>query len=126
MKILTGIDLVNNLKIKKLIDKKSPVINEIFSEIEIKYCMKKKEYQNSFGIRFAVKEAIIKATNSDILEYELNKIETINTESGKPEVKINIERLNNKIKKLLGKNKFTISITVSHEDNYSIASVLIY
>ncbi|HOJ63215.1 MAG TPA: 4'-phosphopantetheinyl transferase superfamily protein [Spirochaetota bacterium] len=126
MKILTGVDLVNNLKIKKIIDKKSPVINEIFSEKEIEYCMKKKNYENSFGIRFAVKEAIIKATDSDILEYELNKIETINTESGKPEVKINIERLNNKIKKLLGKDNFTITISASHEDNYSIATVLIY
>lgn len=126
MKILSGIDLVNNLRIKKLIDKKSPVIYEIFSEKEIEYCMKKKNYENSFGIRFAVKEAIIKATDSDILEYELNKIETINTESGKPEVKINIDRLNNKIRSLLGKKDFTINITVSHEDNYSVASVLIY
>ncbi len=126
MKILTGIDLVNNLRIKKMIDKKSPVIKEIFSEKEIEYCMKKKYYENSFGIRFAVKEAIIKATDSDILEYELNKIETINTESGKPEVRINIDRLNDKIKKILGKEDFTINITVSHEDNYSVASVLIY
>ncbi len=126
MTILTGIDLVNNLRIKKMIDKKSPVIQEIFSEKEIEYCMKKKHYENSFGIRFAVKEAIIKATDSDILEYELNKIETINTESGKPEVRINIDRLNDKIKKILGKEDFTINITVSHEDNYSVASVLIY
>ena len=126
LKLLTGIDIVKNLRIRKLIDRSPEAIADIFSEREIAYCNRKKFSEQSFGVRFAVKEAIIKATDSDILQYELNQIETVNTDSGKPQVKISNDKLIKKIQNLLGKDNYSINVTVSHEKEFSIAMVIIY
>lgn len=124
--ILSGIDIVNNHRIKKLITRSPHTINEIFSKKEIEYCQKRKFPEQSFGARFAVKEALLKASDSDILEYDLSKIEIINTDSRKPILIIHIDRLNEKIKKLLNKEIFKINISLSHERDFSIAQVIIY
>ncbi len=124
--ILSGIDIVNNHRIKKLITRSPHTINEIFSKREIEYCQKRKFPEQSFGARFAVKEALLKASDSDILEYDLSKIEIINTDSRKPILIIHIDRLNEKIKKLLNKEIFKINISLSHERDFSIAQVIIY
>lgn len=124
--ILNGIDIVNNKRIKKIIDKSSENLKDIFSEKEIEYCFSKKNPTQSLAVRFAAKEAVIKAVDSYILEYDLNKIEVINTESGKPELLIHCNKLKDKIKKLLNKNKYSINLTLSHEKEFSVAHVLIY
>lgn len=126
MIILSGVDIVNNNRIKKLIERTPNAINDIFSLKEIEYCSNKRFSEQSFGVRFAAKEAIIKATDSHILEYELHEIETLNTESGKPVMNIINNRLINKIKTLLKKEHFTINISLSHEKEYSIAQIIIY
>ena len=43
-KILSGIDIVKNQRIKKLIERSPKSINDIFSQKEIDHCMKKKFY----------------------------------------------------------------------------------
>ena len=63
---------------------------------------------------------------SAAIESLNNKIETINTENRKPVLKINIERLNDRIKELLNKDEYKINISLSHEKEYSIAQVIIY
>jgi len=124
--ILSGIDIVSNDRINLLINRSPETVKEVFSPIEIEYCNKKKYPEQSYGARFAVKEALMKATNSDILEYELNKIEIINKENRKPFLNIKIDKLNNKIKELLEKDNFTINISLSHEKDYSVAQVIIF
>lgn len=124
--ILNGIDIVDNRKIKKLMNKSNNSLNEIFSKKEIEYCLNKKNPEVSFGVRFAAKEAILKAINAHVLEFDLTKIEILNNSDGKPYVKINCEILQNRIKKILNKESFIINLTLSHEKEYSIAHVLIY
>ena len=124
--ILSGIDIVNNQRIKRLIERSPQALNDIFSKKEIEYCEKKRFCEQCFGARFAVKEAIIKATDSHIFDYKLYDIETINLNSGKPKLNIYSEKLNNKIKKLLNKNEFEINVSLSHEKDFSIAQVIIY
>lgn len=124
--ILNGIDIVNNKRIKKILDKSSENLKDIFSKKEIEYCFSKKNPTQSLAVRFAAKEAIIKAVDSYILEYDLNKIEVINTETGKPQIQIHCSKLKEKIKKLLKKNNYSINLTLSHEKEFSVAHVLIY
>lgn len=126
LKILSGIDIVNNSRIKRLIERLPNAVNDIFSDKEIEYCNKKKHFEQSFGARFAVKEAILKATDSHIFAYKLYEIETINLESGKPVVNIISNKLLDKIKVLLNKEDFTINVSMSHEKDFSIAQVIIY
>ena len=124
--ILSGIDIVNNNRIKKLIERSPHALNDIFSLKEIEYCSKKRFSEQSFGARFAVKEAILKATDSGIFSFELFEIETINSNTGKPLINIYSKSLIQKIKNLLNKDKFIINVSLSHEKEYSIAQVLIY
>ena len=63
--------------------------------------MKKKFYEQSLGARFAVKEAILKATDSHIFEFKLSDIETINSKTGKPSINIFCNKLDLKIKNAL-------------------------
>lgn len=124
--ILNGIDIVDNNRFTKLIRKNNNSLKNFFSEKEISYCLSKKNPEESFGSRFAAKEAIIKAINSHILEFDLTKIEVLNEDSGKPLVFINCEILKDKIKNALNKENFVVNLTLSHEKRYSIAHVLIY
>lgn len=124
--LLSGIDLVNNTRIKNLIIRSPTAIKDIFSNKEIEYCNKKRFPEQSYGARFAVKEAIIKALNSSIFDYELNKIETVNLETGKPIINIYSDKLIKKIRKLLNKEDYMINVSITHEKEFSIAQVIIY
>lgn len=125
-KILSGIDIVKNQRIKKLIERSPKALEDIFSKKEIEHCMKKKFFEQSLGARFAVKEAILKATDSHIFEFKLSDIETINSTTGKPKINLYCDKLDLKIKKILNKDNYTINISMSHEKEYSVAQVIIY
>ena len=124
--ILSGIDIVKNQRIKKLIERSPKSLNDIFSKKEIDHCMKKKFYEQSLGARFAVKEAVLKATDSHIFEFKLSDIETVNSKTGKPKINIYSDKLDLKIKNILKKDNYTINISMSHEKEYSVAQVIIY
>lgn len=126
MKILSGVDIVKNERIRKLTERSPHAIKEIFSEKEIKYCSKKKFSEQSYSARFAAKEAIIKATDSHIFSYKLSEIETINSETGRPIMNIYSQKLDKRIKDILQKDEYTINVSISHEKEYSIAQVIIY
>jgi len=124
--ILSGIDLVKNSRIKRLIERSPNAVFDIFSQKEIDYCSKKKFPEQSYAARFAVKEAVLKATNSGIFDFVLSKIETVNLESGKPIINILSKKLHNKIVNLLNKKKYNITVSISHEKEFSVSNVIIY
>ena len=68
-----GIDIVNieKFKNKSFIENKN-FYRKIFSETEICYCLKFKNYYEKFAGKFALKEALIKsiAKNTSFLEIE--------------------------------------------------------
>ena len=58
----TGIDIVENYRLKKiLLKKKSNFKKKIFTINEIKYCENKSKTTNCYSKRFAAKEAFVKA-----------------------------------------------------------------
>ena len=124
--MLSGVDIVQNERIKRMLSRSPHAIKDIFSSKEIEYCSKKKYPEQSFGARFAAKEAIIKATDSSIFDYHLYEIETLNTESGKQELVINSQKLKDKIQQLLLKEDYKVNVSLSHEKEYSIAQVIIF
>ncbi len=82
---------------------------KIFSEQEIQYCLKFKNYYEKFAGKFALKEALIKSINQEI---ELLKIETTHLNS-KPTVKINNDSQN-----------FRFLASLSHENGFAVAVVI--
>ena len=122
----TGIDIVDNYRLKKLlIKKKSNFKNKIFTNNEIAYCEKKSNITNCYSKRFAAKEAFVKALGTGFRKnINFKDIEVVNNHYGKPYLLIN-KRVINKIKTSFKVKKFNILLSISDEKKYSIASVII-
>ena len=87
----TGIDIVENLRLKKLLfKKKSNFKNKIFTKNEITYCEKKSNITNCYSKRFAAKEAFVKALGTGFRKnINFKDIEVVNNHYGKPYLLIN-------------------------------------
>ena len=122
----TGIDIVENYRLKKLLlKKKSNFKNKIFTNNEIIYCEKKSNITNCYSKRFAAKEAFVKALGTGFRKnINFKDIEVLKNHYGKPYILIN-KKVINKIKTSFKVKKFNILLSISDETNYSIASVII-
>ena len=119
-----GVDIVKNLRIKKSI-KNVNFLNRIYTKKEIADSKRFFNKANFFAKRFAAKEAFVKSLGTGFRHsLKFNDISVKNNSSGKPELCIN-----NKVKKLIIKkfkiNRFKIFLSLSDEDKYSIAFVVI-
>ena len=122
----TGIDIVENYRLKKiLLKKKSNFKKKIFTINEVTYCEKKSNSINCYSKRFAAKEAFAKALGIGFRKnINFKDIEVVNNTYGKPYISIN-KKIANEIKTLFKVKKFNILLSISDEKNYSIASVII-
>ena len=122
----TGIDIVENYRLKKLLlKKKSNFKNKIFTNNEIAYCEKKSNITNCYSKRFAAKEAFVKALGTGFSKnINFKDIEVLKNHYGKPYILIN-KKIINKIKTSFNVKKFNILLSISDETKYSIASVII-
>ena len=122
----TGIDIVENYRLKKLLfKKKSNFKNKIFTNNEIVYCEKKSNITNCYSKRFAAKEAFVKALGTGFRKnINFKDIEVLKNNYGKPYLLIN-KKIIKKIKTSFKVKKFNILLSISDERKYSIASVII-
>ncbi|MDI6801425.1 MAG: holo-ACP synthase [Thermodesulfovibrionales bacterium] len=125
-----GTDIVEISRIKDAVEKWGErFLKKIFTENEISYCYKKKNPFPHLAARFAAKEAFIKALSTSAHKTQsaerglkfanLKNIEVLNQPTGKPFIN------------LLGSLKtsfhdtFIIHITLTHEHNYAVATVVL-
>ena len=122
----TGIDIIENNRIKKiLLKKKSNFKKKIFTINEIAYCSKKSDTTNCYSKRFAAKEAFVKALGIGFRKnINFKDVEVANDSYGKPYLLTN-NKITNKIKTLFKVKKFNIFLSISDEKKYSIAIVII-
>ena len=114
--ISIGTDILKVSRIKALIDQKEEkFLNKIFTKEEISYCNSYLEPEVHFSGKYAAKEAVKKALlSSDLIEQiSLKSIKILNRDNKAPYVVIdNIMDLN-------------CNVSISHEEEYAIAFVLI-
>ena len=118
-----GVDIIRNIRVKNIVDnKRSSFYRRIFTENEVEYIQTKNhDYKTVAGL-FAAKEAISKIFGTGIGELSWKDIEILHTVNGKPYVLIN-----KKIEsKLIEINCNEIEISISHEEEYSIAFAIGY
>ncbi len=122
----TGIDIVENYRLKKILQKKkSNFKKRIFTINEVLYCEKKSNSISCYAKRFAAKEAFAKALGIGFRKnINFKDIEVVNNTYGKPYISIN-KKIANKIRILFKVKKFNILLSISDEKKYSIASVII-
>lgn len=113
MKIIgLGTDIVEVNRIAAFAQKPG-ALERIFSEEEIAYCRARKNEYQHLAVRFAAKEAVYKALPFD--EIAFKKIQVINLESGRPEVRVSDERCRG----------LSILISLSHTEQYATAVAVV-
>ena len=124
MKIIgTGVDIIENLRMKKSIASKS-FLNRVFTNKEILISKKIKNKTSYFAKRFAAKEAFVKSLGTGFRDgLNFKDISIINDKLGKPSFFIN-KKIKNLIKKRFKINSFNFFLSISDEKKYSIAFVV--
>ena len=118
----TGIDIIEVKRIEKVFSTHENFIRRVYTEDEIKYCQSKKNCFQHYAVRFASKEAVLKALGTGLRErMKWTDIETLNEESGRPYV-----NLYGRAKELaMEKNIGEISVSLSHCNDYAVAHALL-
>ncbi len=125
MKILgNGVDIVRNSRIKKAVNNYN-FIKRIYSTSEIRDSKKILNKTNFFAKRFAAKEAFVKSLGTGFRGgINFRDISIKKDTSGKPSIYIG-KKIKHLIKKKFKINNFQILLSLSDEDKYSIAFVII-
>ena len=125
MQILgVGVDLVENCRIKKSL-KNHFFLKRIFSSSEISIAKKKRNKISYYSKRFAAKEAFVKSLGSGFRDdLNFKDVTVINDKQGKP-----LFLITDKIKKIIKKrfkiSRFNFFLSISDENKYSIAYVIL-
>lgn len=116
-----GIDLVKIERMKTAAERWGrKFLERIFTENEIAYCYDRKEPFLSLSVRFAAKEAFIKAIGSEVF-IPLTDIEIVNSENGRPLIK-GSGRLKEFFKE---KSIKYCHLSLSHEKEFGVALVVL-
>jgi len=118
-----GIDLVENDRIEKIINKwGDKFLHRVFSDIEIKYCVRHAQASLHFGARFAAKEAFLKALGIGLgMGVKLREIEVVHDHNGKPDLVLQGEACVQMKKREIKK----IHLSLTHTNKYATAIVLL-
>jgi len=125
MKIIgTGVDIVENSRIKKSILNKS-FLYRVFTNEEILISKNIKNKPNYFAKRFAAKEAFAKSLGTGFRnDFNFKDISVVNDKLGKPSFFIT-KKIKNMIKKKFKTSSFNFFLSISDEKKYSIAFVIL-
>jgi holo-[acyl-carrier protein] synthase len=118
-----GIDLVENGRLEKIIEKWGiKFLNRVFSAGEIQYCGKHIQSSTHYGARFAAKESFLKALGIGLgMGVKLSDIEVIHDKNGKPFLE-----LHGGAKVQIERREITkIHLSLTHTKQYATAVVLL-
>lgn len=116
-----GIDIVKIQRMKDACEKWGrKFFEKILTDNEISYCYKKSDPYPSLAVRFAAKEALIKATGWETA-FNFKDIEVVNNEKGRPSIQVK-GRLEDFFK---DKAITRCHLSLSHEKEYGVAYVIL-
>ena len=125
MKILgIGVDVVQNQRIKSLIKNKR-FLSRTFGEKEIKISQRFSDKTNYFAKRYAAKEAFAKSIGTGMRNnLNFKDIEILNDNIGKP-FYYKSKKINNIIYKKFKIDKYDLFLSLSDEEDYSVAFTIL-
>ncbi len=117
-----GIDIIEIKRIEKLFSANEGFLRRIYTEKEVEYCKQKKNKYQHLAARFASKEALFKALGTGwVGKMKWTDIELLNDQTGRPYL-----NLYGSVKEMADKKCInTISVSLSHCQDYAIAQVLL-
>ncbi|MBQ8847472.1 MAG: holo-ACP synthase [Candidatus Gastranaerophilales bacterium] len=112
-----GVDIEDISRFEnKTLEYDSKFLLKIFTQNELDYCFKNKNYAAHLAARYCAKEAVVKALSNlydKLVPY--SKIEILKNENKSPYVNILVDEL----------KKYNYSLSISHENDKAIAFVII-
>lgn len=116
-----GIDIIKIERMKLAVSRwNRKFLNRIFTENEILYAYEKKDPYLSLSVRFAAKEALIKAVGSAV-PVSLKEIEILNQETGRPFINVT-----GRLRTFFENNTIRCThVSLSHEREYGVACVVL-
>ena len=121
-----GSDIINIKRLERSLKKRGNNFKKkVFSKNEIIYCEKRKNPFPYYAKRFAAKEALSKALGTGIRKgVNFKNIEVFNDNYGKPSIKLSGTTANFLKKKIKAK-KYFIYLSLSDDDPWAQATVII-
>lgn len=116
-----GIDIVKVDRLKDASEKWGErFFQKILTDNETAYCLNKKNPFPSIAVRFAAKEALIKAIGSEI-HINMKDIEVLNNEKGRPEINVK-----NRLEVFFREKHIVHAhLSLSHEKEFGVACVVL-
>jgi phosphopantethiene--protein transferase domain len=114
---MIGVDIVSNERIRKAVEKFGErFLKRIYTPLELEYCKKQADWVACLSVRWAGKEAVLKAVyQSKGIVLKFSEIEILG-DFGKP-AKVRLLRE--------GLKSLHVLISLSHEREYSVAVAVI-
>jgi holo-[acyl-carrier protein] synthase len=119
----TGIDIVNIDRIERIISRWGPLfLGRVFTEEEIRWCRQRARPASCFALRFAAKEAFLKAVGWGLQNgIRWTDVEVERTPLGKP-----LLSFHRKVKEIVESQKIErVHLTLSDEPPFALAHVIV-
>jgi len=120
-----GIDICSTARMKRALDRSPFLREEIFSPAEVAYAAAASAPEQHLSARWAAKEACLKALGLGTLGYDLRQLEVVHRPSGQPEFAVRCPELRADMERVTGSRTFRTLLSISHEDAYSVACVMV-
>ena len=120
MKFKIGIDSVEIERIKKSIEKDS-FVKRVYGAGELEELKKRKMPAQSAAACFCAKEAFSKAIGTGVTGFNLNEVETLHDEKGKPFLVFS-----GTAKKIVDESGLSFDISITHTDTVATAVVIAF
>jgi len=119
----TGVDIVAISRFERFVrEGNDALFRRLFTQTEIAYCAGKRRSAQHYALRFAAKEAFLKACGMGLREgLSWQDIEVVNDSLGKPEL-----HLSGAAQKLFCEMELAKSfVSLSHDGDYAVALVVL-
>lgn len=86
-RIRVGVDIVGVDRVARLVDESGGIEEEVFTERELTYCRARRRRHQHLAVRFAAKEAVLKALGTGLgRRMRWTDVEIVRAAGGAPEV----------------------------------------
>ncbi len=118
-----GVDLARIPRFRRFVDEgKTAVLERLFTQAEREYAQSHKDPAAHFAVRFAAKEAFVKALGTG-LRFGLSwqQIEVVRDDLGRPSLELSGRAL----EMMAEKGAMRSHLSYSHDGDYGVASVIL-
>ncbi len=118
-----GTDIVDISRFERFLrENNTPLLERLFTPAERDYCTARRHSAQHFALRFAAKEAFVKALGTGVRDgLAWKQVEVVNDPLGKPELHLSGRAA--ELREELGVSKIFLSL--SHDSNCAVAMVVV-